>query len=266
MNVDEGRRKNAIRSWAAILLSMPLFWGFVTPALAEETGKTVHASRIIDGDVYIGEDNLIGEVDDIVIRRSGRAKKLTIAYGGLLGIADKLVALNFKRFEMKDEKIIIDATEEQFKKKETFDYNERNLLPDYYYRRRYGPDPQYHYNSRPMGPFPYAPPGYYKAPNMESLYDDPFEWSYSPSRYLASSVMNRRLINEEGRDIGRVNDLVINLEENTVKKIVLLSEDILGKEVHVALPYKPLGFSAYGVVYDMAVEELKEYVYPHEEE
>lgn len=119
---------------------------------------------------------------DLIIRRSGKAKKLTVEFGGFLDIGDKLVALPF-----------------------------------------------------------------------------------SPSRFLASAVMNRHIINEEGKRVGRVKDLVINRKNNRVEKIILSSIDILGEDVHVALSYEPLGFTAYGLVYDITLHALKDFIYPYEE-
>ena len=51
---------------------------------------------MIDRDVYDKNDKLIREVEDIIIRRSGKIKKLIIEYGKFLDIADRLVSPNFK--------------------------------------------------------------------------------------------------------------------------------------------------------------------------
>jgi hypothetical protein len=77
--------------------------------------------------------------------------------------------------------------------------------------------------------------------------------------------MDRPLINEEGRNIGRVQDLIINRKNNNVEKIVLSSLDIMREDVYVALRYEPLGFTAYGLVYDITPKELKDFIYPYKE-
>jgi hypothetical protein len=77
--------------------------------------------------------------------------------------------------------------------------------------------------------------------------------------------MDRRLINEQGKDIGMVEDLIVNRKNYKVEKIVLSSLDIMGKDVYVALPYEPLGFTAYGLVYDITPQQLKDFIYPYKE-
>lgn len=96
----------------------------------------------------------------------------------------------------------------------------------------------------------------------------PEKWSFSPARFLASTVIDRRLTNEAGEDIGWLEDLLINPKNNTVEKIIISSEDILGENTRAALPFRPLVFSGYGlVVYDISPAEIKNmptFTYPAE--
>lgn len=228
-----------------ILVAFPLGTG------AQENEATILTSQIIDQDVYDKNQNLIGEVDDLIIRRSGKVKKLTVEFGGFLDIGDKLVALPFKNFSLADGKVVLDMPEKQLKQKSEYDYYAHGLRPGYYYR------------ARPY-PGPYPGPTYYYGPHTPGPRQETYKWVYSPSRFLASVVMHRHLMNEQDEDIGTVTDLLINRKEGKVENIILSSMDILGKEVHVALPYKALGFSEYGLVYDIEPDELKEYIYPYE--
>jgi hypothetical protein len=165
------------------------------------------------------------------------------------------VALPFKSFSMKNGNVALEVTEQQLEKKSEFNYNPHGLRPDYYYRGRPYTG-RYRY---PLRGYYYYGPNIPINPPME-----PYEWTCSPSRFLASTVMNRRLINEEGKDIGRVKDLMINLDNNKVEKIIISSVDILGEDTHAALPYEPLGFGAYGLVYDIMPGKLKDHIYPYE--
>jgi hypothetical protein len=54
-----------------------VFLGSPARVQAQEEKAAVPATRIIDQDVYDENQKLIGEVDEIIIRRSRRAKKLT---------------------------------------------------------------------------------------------------------------------------------------------------------------------------------------------
>ena len=239
--------------WLLGLLSFTLFsGGLPADSHAQEKEALLLASRILDQEVYDETQKLIGEADDLIIRRSGKVKKLTVEFGGFIDIGDKRVALPFKRFRMKDGKIALEVTEQQLEKKSEFDYYTHGLQPDYYYRGR-------PYTTR------YPRPSYYYGPGAAHPPIEPYEMAFSPSRFLASALMNRRIINEEGKRVGRVKDLVINRKNNEVEKIILSSIDILGEEVHVALSYEPLGFTAYGLVYDITLGTLKDYIYPYEE-
>ncbi|HSO21189.1 MAG TPA: PRC-barrel domain-containing protein, partial [Desulfosarcina sp.] len=240
----------ALRS--ACLLAILLCAGAVRAA--EQGEETLLASRIIDRDVYVQGDKLVGEVDDLVVRRNGRVKKLTVEFGGFMDLGDKLVALPFTSLRMQNGRATLDATEKQLDQKKYFDYSEENLRPDYYYRRTphsayavTNPRPDYYYEEGPYRMDPADKPPFFRAPPRLLP-----GWSYSPSRFLASSIMDRRLINQRGEEIGRVKDLVIDGGSHKVSKIIIASEDILGKTVHVALDYKPPGFRYDGIVYELA--------------
>jgi hypothetical protein len=245
--------KSGIRGGVVGLAAFILFFGMVPADLqAQEDGTQIMASRIIDAAVYDEKQQQIGEVDDLILRRSGRVKKLTVEFGGFLDMGDTLVAVSFKRFGLKNGDVTLDATKQQLQKRSEFNYYRHGLRPGYYYR------------ARPYaGPYYYPPPGYYYGPNAQNPPVEPYEWAFSPSRFLASVVMNRRLINEEGKDIGRVKDLLINRKDNKVEKIILFSEEILGEKVYAGLAYEPLGFTALGLVYDISPGKLKDFIYPY---
>ncbi len=234
------------------LLLMTLLAGMPSSSYGEAKKDTILASQIMNADVFDSQQKRIGEVDDMIIRRSGRVKQLTVEFGGFFDIGDKLVALSFKRFNLKDGKVVLDATEKQLERKSAFSYYRHGLRPGYYYRAR---------------PYPgrYPSPEYYYSPHVAGVGNEFQDWVYSPSRFLASVFMDRLLVNEEGSYIGRVKDLLIDLNKSKVVKIILSSVEILGKDVHVALPYEPPGFSEAGIVYDIAPGELKDFVQPYEE-
>jgi sporulation protein YlmC with PRC-barrel domain len=217
----------------------------------------IPVSRIIDQDVYDGTGKLIGEVDDIIIRRGGKVKKMTVEFGGLLDIGDKLVSLPFKGFSMKNGNVTLDETEQELEKRPEFNYYRQGLRPGYYYRTT-----PYAYR--------YPPPGYYYSPGNQDQPGRPhpliglFEWAFSPPRFLASVVMNRLLVNEEGKELGRIKDLLVSRKDNKVEKIIVSSIPHLEEDVHVALLYEPLGFTAYGLVYDISRRKLKDFIYAYE--
>jgi len=237
-----------------------LFIFLVLPSWAEEASDMIAASKWIDREIYGKNGNQFGEIDDLVIKRSGKVKKVTIEVGGFLDIGDKLVAVSLGELqnlmEKENGKIVLDTTEEQMEKRSEFDYFRQGLRPDYYYRPRYFrgygyyPYPPPHVRTRPYGPPP--------ADRQVQPYSngEPYEWAFSPTRYLASSFIDRQVINENGDYIGRVNDLLIDTRSAKVKKIVLDVDDVRGDDTRVAIPYEPPGFTAYGIVCDISRRQI----------
>jgi sporulation protein YlmC with PRC-barrel domain len=238
-----------------LILILPLL------AWAEESSDTILASKWIDREIYSKTGEQFGEIDDLVIKRSGKVKKITIEVGGFLDIGDKLVAVSLGELQnlmiKEDGKMVLDTTEEQMEKRSEFDYYREGLFPDYYYRPRYYNGYGYRYYPPPY-PY-YRPHGPQLSDRQKGLYpeDEPLEWAFSPARFLASAVMDRRMINESGAYIGRVVDLLIDTKKARIQKIILAAEDIRGTESLVALPYEAPGVTAYGLVYDIGVEEIK---------
>ncbi|OXT00439.1 hypothetical protein B7H23_09930 [Notoacmeibacter marinus] len=81
-------------------------------------GKTVYTSTNDDAEA-------IGDVEDVVLDKSGKVDAVVVSVGGFLGIGDKSVALPFDRLsmEMKDGEqwIVSDATSEELNQMAEFD-------------------------------------------------------------------------------------------------------------------------------------------------
>jgi hypothetical protein len=81
-------------------------------------------------------------------------------------------------------------------------------------------------------------------------------WFYFPYRFLASTVIKRTLINDRGEIIGEIDDLVIG-RNGKVEKLVISSEKYLGEDKYVTVPFEPLGFTPFAVVYKIPPVELR---------
>jgi sporulation protein YlmC with PRC-barrel domain len=240
---------SVIASVFVLLFAVQSLWA------QQDAGKTLPVSRLIDRGVFNDQGEEISEVDDVVIRRNGRIKRVTIEVGGFLDIGDKLIALPLKMVQIQEKgQIVVGMSQAQLEKKEEFDYFKHGLEPYYYYyptrpyRRPYSP--YYHYNRPPA--YDYGPPdARYPSPQ-------PYNWAYYPRRFLASTVLDRRIINQDGKEIGEVKDLILDIANNKVFKIVIdVNKDTFGKEGYVAAPYKQMGFSSYNLIYDMSIKELR---------
>ncbi len=234
---------------ASVFLCLALI-GPLHPASAgaqQDIPEEMLARSIVDHDVVNDRGEKIGEVDDLIIRRSGKVKKMTMEVGGFLDLLDKIVAVPFGdvRFPENGD-VAVKASVEQLNRMPEYDYFEKGLRPEYYYR-----SPAY-----PRSPY-YTRPGYALRPEPVIPPGGPEQWTFSPARYLATVVLDRNVVSKNGRSLGRVQDLVID-EDAQVAAFILSSVRFLGEDVYVSLPYEPPGFTAYGLVCDITLQELKD--------
>lgn len=249
---------------AGIALCMPsVSWS------QNDSGDTFSASRWIDREIYSEKGKQLGEIDDLIIRRNGRIKKVTIETSGFLGFGEKRVGVTLREFQdlraKKGARLILKTTEEQMEERPEFDYRREGLNPDYYYRP--GHSGRYGYTFFPPPYLRYQPYGP-EQPQLRGTYpqNSPYDWAFSPARYLASAVIDRMVVDQDGAYIGRVTDLLIDAATGKVEKIILGLKDLRGQGAHVALPYEPPGFTAFGIVFDITREEMKNlprYSYRH---
>jgi sporulation protein YlmC with PRC-barrel domain len=217
------------------------------------------ASKIIDETVKNAQGEELGEVDDLIMSRNGKIKKVILSVGGFLGVGDRLVAVPFKSLQM-DEKgnIVYNVTKQQLENHPVFSYRKEGLygyyyepfypLPAYGMRReyRYPPSPPY---GKPYAPFP--PRGKYRGEF------GPWEWEYFPERLRISVILNRAVLNNKGEEVGEIDDLIIN-RTGKVEQIILSVGGFLGiDEKLVAMPYRPLKVTDLGIVYNVSKDDLK---------
>ncbi|PWC33760.1 PRC-barrel domain-containing protein [Azospirillum sp. TSO35-2] len=58
-------------------------------------GQMASADELIGKNVYGRDNNKIGEVEDVILDGTGKAKQLVISSGGFLGIGEKQVAVDY---------------------------------------------------------------------------------------------------------------------------------------------------------------------------
>jgi hypothetical protein len=75
---------------------------------------------------------------------------------------------------------------------------------------------------------------------------------------MVSAILNRHLWNEEGLEVGRIDDLIIG-RDGKANSMIVGVEGILESEVkRVALPFEPFKVSGTGLVYNVSEQRLKE--------
>jgi sporulation protein YlmC with PRC-barrel domain len=264
------QQRNWARRWWPFLLVL-VFLCLTSTAMAAETkeakhpsqtagsGRNLRASTIIDQLVYNGKKDVLGEVDDLIMSRRGKIKKVILDVGGFLGIGDRLVAVPFRSLHFTEMgTIVYDVTKEQLEKHPPFDYEKEGLY-GYYYRAfitpywaregsrpRHVPVPPY---GRPYAPFP--PRGRYRGEY------GPYEWEYFPERLRVSVILDRTILDDNGEAVGKMDDLMISAD-GKAEQIILSVGGFVGiDEKLVALPFKPLKMTDIGIVYNVTPEELK---------
>jgi sporulation protein YlmC with PRC-barrel domain len=276
---------NQNRSWTnfytEIAASLVILIVFMASGVRAASAPRESGIRwMMDRAVYNSKGKQLGELEDLIIRRNGRIKRAIIATNGFLGFSEKNIAVPFKKIAEQNDKIVFDMDAKQFEGLPNFNYREQGLFSGYYYRPfqpppggstgPYAPKsgaagrgyPNYPYNPgyEPWygyGPYPYgAPPqaypglGGYQSPN-------PWQWAYYPARMLASTILVRVVINKQGEEVAEVHDLIFDKDDNIDRIILAVGGFMYISHKLVAVPYKPLGFTNYGITYDISMQELE---------
>jgi sporulation protein YlmC with PRC-barrel domain len=203
--------------------------------------QALRATKIIDAVVKNDRGEEVGEVDDLIMSRNGKIKKVVLSVGGFLKIGEKLVAVSFRSLKVNDKgDIIYNITKEQLERHPKFTYKEELFYEEYYSSYRY-----------PSAPAPGA--------SIQREYA-PWEWEYFPLRLQVSAVLDQTVINNRGEELGDIDDLIIN-QEGKVEKIVLAVGGFkfmqIGEKL-VALPFRPLKITDIGIIYNITAKQLDE--------
>jgi sporulation protein YlmC with PRC-barrel domain len=224
------------------------------------------ASRIIDHTVKNDRGEELGEVDDLIMSRNGKIKKVILSVGGFLGVGFRLVAVSFKSLQIGEKgDIVYNITKQQLGNHHEFRYREEGLYGNYFppdptYRFPYNPEDYYPFYP-PYPPYPRPPYGkpYGRIPEErpKDEYYYPWTWEYFPERLQISAILNRNVLNDKGEMMGALDDLIIS-PKGKVEEIILSVGEFLGiEEKRVAMPFEPLKITNVGVVYNVTKRELE---------
>ena len=199
-----------------------MFFFSLPVSAAEAIGiqEGFRASQIIDRTVVNDRGQEVGEVDDLIMNRRGKIKKVVLSVGAFLGIGDRRVAVSFKALQIGNQgDIIYNVTREQLEKHPIFSYRAEGF-EDYYF---WPPPPAGGFELGPPGYQGYFPYGHHSGSFPRGRYRGnygPWGWEYYPERLRVSAILNRHLWNEEGLEVGRIDDLIIGRDAK-VKTIIL---------------------------------------------
>jgi sporulation protein YlmC with PRC-barrel domain len=105
-----------------------------SPAQAMSTipAESVTITHWYKQNVYDPNDNKIGEIEDVLVDRSGKATGLIIGVGGFLGVGEKDVAVPFNAVQVTNKNnnkwyLVMNATKDSLKNAKGFKYD-RNAM------------------------------------------------------------------------------------------------------------------------------------------
>jgi sporulation protein YlmC with PRC-barrel domain len=275
------KRQRMIRISLGLFVGVVLLFLFSSSVLAEEakgektgqpSGKMdlrgdIRASKMIDEIVRNDHGEELGEVDDLIMSRSGKIKKVILSVGGFLGVGYRLVAVQYRSLQINEKgDLIYNVTKEQLEKHPEFSYRKEGLYGNYFpptptYRYPYNPG-YYFPQNPPYPPYPPNPPygkpyGTIPEGRHRGWYEYPWTWEYFPDRLQISAILNRSVLNDRGEMVGELDDLLIS-PKGKVDQMILSVGGFLGIETKlVAVPFRPLKITDMGIVYNVTQQELE---------
>jgi sporulation protein YlmC with PRC-barrel domain len=126
-------------SLAALLLATPA-WSQTSTYQTTQTTQTQQnatlqpneARSLVDKPVYGSDGKKIGEINNVLIGKDGRARAAVIDFGGFLGVGEKKVAVDWKQLNISGDRIVVGMTKDQAKAAPEF---KREQVAE-----QYGPD------------------------------------------------------------------------------------------------------------------------------
>ena len=97
-----------ISKWLAIAFLAAVITG---PASAQTTSATTHkegewrGSKLAGVDVYNEANEKIGDINDVILDRSGKVANVILGVGGVLGLGERYVAVAFDKLKWIDQPV-----------------------------------------------------------------------------------------------------------------------------------------------------------------
>jgi sporulation protein YlmC with PRC-barrel domain len=177
---------------------------------AERLGRVVKASEVIGSEVKNLQDEKLGKVEDMAVDvETGRIVQILVSSGGILGMGDKVTAVPPAAFtcEAPHPSLRLDATKDKLKGAPAFemakweDLTKTNRIMEGY--RYFGKEPYFARGSKLAAPGPQT---------IERA-----------SRVIGASVKD-----EANEKLGKVENLMVDVEGGRIVQVILASGGFLG--------------------------------------
>lgn len=174
----------------------------------------------------LGKD--LGSIEDLAIDpQSGRIVYAVLSFGGILGMGDKLFAVPFRAFTLKDyETLTLNVSEDKLDKTQGFDKdNWPNMADDRWAKdthTRYGQTPGWDDAGKPGA-------------------TDRDRWERPTQIVRASELMGEEVVNNQDEKLGDITDLILDPGQSRVSLAVVSAGGFLGiGEELFAVPWNKL--------------------------
>ena len=182
----------------------------------------------IKGDKVVNIDgDDIGKIEELMIDlHDGRAAYAVLSFGGFLGMGDKLFAIPWQALSLKVHKhaFALDITKDVLERAEGFDKDNlpltRNELSRIY--TYYGYQPHW----QTIVTEPTGIPGDTESERMARTGNAASR--DNPDFLSASTIKGTKVVNMAGEDLGKIEELMIDLEDGRIGYTVLSSGGFLG--------------------------------------
>jgi sporulation protein YlmC with PRC-barrel domain len=198
-----------------------------TEGMVSREGPEFLSASTIKGDKVIntaGED--LGKIEELMIDlQDGRIAYAALSFGGFLGLGNKLFAIPWQALKLRlhEHTFLLDIPKETLEKAEGFDKDNWPLTSREWLSRTYA-----HYGYQPYWQREVTErtglPGEIRSERVSST-----EASKENPEFLSAGTMKGdKVINEAGEDLGKIEELMIDLENGKVAYAVLSFGGFLG--------------------------------------
>lgn len=184
-----------------------------------EVAKNVRASQLVGAQVKNKEGKHIGKIEDFVVDlKHGDVRYAALSFGGFAGFGTKLFAVPTQAMTFvlaeNDRHFVLDTTPEKLQQQEGFDSSRWPNVAD----RNWMASIDRHYNIQ-RKEVPEATAKIEDKGGATVAYDTAFRFS---------KIKDLKVMNDRNQDLGRIDDLVIDMNAGKVKYAALAHGTTLG--------------------------------------
>jgi sporulation protein YlmC with PRC-barrel domain len=219
--------------------------------MAHKDNPDFLSASTIKGDKVVNrEGDQIGKIEELMLDlQAGRIGYAVLSFGGFLGMGDKLFAIPWNGFKLKlhDHAFLLDIDKEVLERAEGFDrdrwpINDRHWVSSMYLYYGYQPYWQTEVQRE-------------ESEEVESRAGD-MAARDNPEFLSAGTITGDKVVNRDGDHIGRIKELMLDLQDGNVAYAVILHGGVLGIGIKLfAIPWQALSLRVHEHAFILDIPE-----------